>query len=206
MTTMKTSRTEFFESSELVASSWPGIRIRRHLLSVLAILLSFWLCLESQFPSARAQSSPTTVSQQQPHEEWKRYMAKDIPYEIAMRLMYRKEGTFGSHGIIFVYLESSLFTKDNVLSVFRHISSKIPLQTTLFVTLLTDRDLMIQRVTKYTGWTSSSDNGYTRLSANASACCLQNFKGAQFDRYPSKADFVICDNGQAQEIIAEIEK
>lgn len=173
---------------------------------VVASLLCFGVSAVCGVPTVH--SSPAISSLPRlPQQRWNRREVSGISYEIAMDMMHGREGVFGSHRVIYVYLEAGLFSKNNVLTVFKDISSKTPLPTTIYATLLTDRDSLEKRVKEYTGWETSNDNSYTRLTDNTdSACCPQDFTGAQFDRYISHARFVLCTSGQKDEIVAEIDK
>lgn len=148
--------------------------------------------------------SPRPTRQKAP-ADWLKSKVNGIPYEVALRLVHGQEGTRGSRGVIYIYVEPNLFTENNALAIVQDISRQIPLPTTLYITLLTERGLVVERVRKYTGWETSLDTSYTRLTGNTNSCCPPNFTGAQFDRYATRAVFVICTNGRSRQITAEVE-
>ena len=169
------------------------------------IILLLCLCASPALGGQTASQRPEKLGPRNKSEDWVRYEVNGIPYEVALEWVMGKENGWFSNRVLFVYLEPHLFTKDNVLAVAGNISSKIPLSTTLNITLLADKDLLKKRVNNYSGTITSHDTSYTRLTDESDTCCPQNFIGAQFDRGTTQARLVLCISGYSQEINAEIE-
>jgi hypothetical protein len=150
-----------------------------------------------------ASQAPQEVGPRNKSKPWIPHEINGVQYQVALEWVMGDETGANSKRVLFVYLKATYFTRDNLLLVFGNISSKIPQPTTLNVTLLTDRDLLEKRVRKYSGWMMSNETSYTRLTAESDTCCPEHFTGAQFDRYPDEAKFVICTDGKPSEINVE---
>lgn len=170
---------------------------------VLSLLLS---CASSVGALQSSSQVPGKIGPRHASEEWIKYEATGIPYEVALEWLMGKESGWGSKRVLFVYLDRRYFNQDNLMLVFGNISSKIPQPTFLNLTLLTDRDVLKKRTEGYAGWIMSNETPYTRLTAESDTCCPPNFTGAQFDRYSDEAKLLICNGGQAREINAKFER
>ncbi len=170
---------------------------------VLSLVLS---CTRSAGAVQSSSQVPGKIGPRHASEEWIKYEASGIPYEVALEWLMGKESGWGSKRVLFVYLDPRYFNQDNLMLVFGNISSKIAQPTFLNLTLLTDRDLLKKRTDGYAGWIMSNETPYTRLTAESDTCCPPNFTGAQFDRYTDEARFLICKGGQAREVNAEIKR
>lgn len=199
MEVRETTRINVLTCPQATANSKLGFRVKCLLSRAIAVLL---LCLGTPAVSR----SQEAAKSQEPPESWITYEVNSIRYEIALRRIRGKEGTLGSHGVIYIYLEATLFNEENALTVFRDVSRTISMQTSLYMTLLTNRDLIVRRVRDYRGVETSADNSDSRLTGNYQSCCPQGFSGAQFDRYLTKVLFVMCNDGQRKETVAEIDK
>ena len=169
------------------------------------ILVSLSLCHTQGFVPevAYSQNSNKTAPQkQQPPPEWSKSEVEGIPYKVALTSVNGELGKPGSRQVMFLFLEANLFSEDRVLRIFRHIHFQVPNPTTLYVTLLTDRALMVERLHNR-NWESSLDDNYSRLTDQPQHCCPHSFKGAQFERYVSKSLVLVCDEGKAKEIVLE---
>jgi hypothetical protein len=173
-------------------------RLRLVLQSV-CLLVTVGVCLSGEFsPRVRGlMSSREVAAQKEP--EWQEYAVEGISYRVARSSLRGKLGKPGSHQDVLVSLEPNVFTEDRALRVFRHISIQVPRQTTLFVTILTDRKLLNERVKNPRG-DSSLDDEYSRLTDQPQHCCPATFKGAQIERYSDRSYILVCDAGKAKEL------
>jgi hypothetical protein len=150
----------------------------------------------------RAEAANPTSSHElafQQQTEWPKHAVEGISYEVASTYVRGELGKPGSRQVMFLFLEPNEFTQDRALRVFRHISTQVPRQTTLFVTILTDRNSLSERL-QNRRWESSLDDEYSRLTDQPQHCCPAAFKGAQIERYTDRSYILVCDNGKAKEI------
>ena len=165
----------------------------------LCLLVIIVLCLSGEFPPKVRDSMSSRVAAAQQQPEWPQYAVEGISYQVARRSMRGELGKPGSRQIMFVFLEPNLFTEDRALRVFRHISTQVPRQTTLFVTILTDRKGLMDRL-QNPRWESMHDDEYNRLTDQPQHCCPATFKGAQIERYSDRSYILVCDAGRAKEL------
>jgi hypothetical protein len=177
-------------------------RLKLVLRSLCLLVVSLGVCLTGEFPPKvrSSTSSRESTSQQQP--EWPKYAFEGISYQVALSSVSGKLGKPGSRQTMFLFLEQNLFSEDRVLRIFRHIHFQVPQPTTLYVTILTDRASMRERLKK-DNWESSLDDNYSRLTQQPQHCCPPAFQGAQLERYVSRSMILVCDNGKAKEIVLE---
>ena len=149
-----------------------------------------------------AQTGAPESGGQRGSTEWQKREVEGIPYELALETRTGKPGEPGSRQVMFILLDEKRFSEDSVLRIFRHVHSQVPRPTTVFVTLLTDRGTMSERLRKR-NWESSLDDTYSRLTQQPQNCCPSVFKGAQLDRYVSKSIILMCNNGTAKEFVLE---
>jgi hypothetical protein len=168
----------------------------RMVLPSACLLVTVGVCLSGEFPPKVLgfMSLPEAASQQ---SEWPEYAVEGISYRVARSSLRGKLGKPGSHQDVLVFLEPNLFTEDHALRVFRHISIQIPRQTTLFVTILTDRNLLNERLQNPRG-ESMHDSEYSRLTDQPENCCPATFKGAQIERYSEWTNVLVCETGKAK--------
>jgi hypothetical protein len=98
---------------------------------------------------------------------------------------------------MFLFLEPDVFTEDRALRVFGHISTQVPPETILFVTILTDTKLLTDRL-QNPMWESMHDDEYIRLTGQPQHCCPAAFKGAQIERYSDRTLILVCDLGRTK--------
>ena len=169
----------------------------RSILPSLCVLVTVGVCLSGEFPKVRGLMSSREAAAQQ--SEWPEYVVEGISYRVARSSLRGKLGRPGSHQDMLVFLEPNLFTADRAVRVFRHISIQVPRQTTLFVTILTDRKLLNERL-QSPRWESMHDDEYSRLTDQPQRCCPDAFKGAQVERYSDWTNILVCDAGTAKEL------
>lgn len=173
-------------------------RLKLVLLS-LCLLVTVGLCLSGEFPPKVRGSMSSRVVAAQQQLEWREYAIEGFSYQVALSSLRGELGKPGSHQTMFLFLEQDVFTEDRAIRVFGHISTQVPRQTTLFVTILTDKKLLKDRL-QNPRWESMHDDGYSRLTDQPQQCCPAAFKGAQIDRYTDRTDILVCDLGQAKKL------
>jgi hypothetical protein len=163
------------------------------------LVFSFALCFSDEFP--HPVSSPTSLSESTSHQqrEWPEHEVEGISYQVALSSVRGGLGKPGSHQTMLIFLDQDVFNEDRVLKVFGHISKQVPPQTTLFVTILTDRKLLRDRL-QNPRWESMHDNEYSRLTDQPQNCCPAAFKGAQIERYSDMTLILVCDLGRTKKL------
>ena len=163
------------------------------------LVASLGLCISGEFPPQINSSTSSYESTSQQQSEWPEHEVEGISYQVALSSVRGGLGKPGSHQTMFLFLNKDVFTEDRALRVFGHISRQVPRETTLFVTILTDRKLLTERL-QNPRWESMHDDEYIRLTDQPQHCCPAAFKGAQIDRYSYRTLILVCDLGRAKEL------
>lgn len=161
--------------------------------------VSIGLCLGGDFPSLVSSSTRSYESTFQQQREWQEHAVEGISYQVASSSVRGDLGKPGSRQTVLLFMEQDVFTEERAVKVFGHVSATVPRQTTLFVTILTDRKLLTDRL-QNPRWESMHDDKYERLTDQPQKCCPANFKGAQIERYRDLTLILLCDLGRAKEL------
>ena len=178
--------------------SQAGLRLKLVFRST-CLVVSIGLCLSDEFPPQVSSSTSSYESTSQQQSEWPEHEVEGISYQVALSSVRGRLGKPGSHQTMFLFLEQAVFTEDRALRVFRQISTQVPRQTTLFVTILTDRKLLRDRI-QNPRWESMHDDEYSRLTDQPQNCCPAAFKGARIERYRDRTLILVCDLGRVKEL------
>ena len=161
--------------------------------------VSIGLCLGGEFPPEVSSSSSSCESTSQQQREWQEHSVEGILYQVASSSVTGGLGKPGSRQTMLLFMEQDVFTEERAVKVFGHISKTVPRQTTLFVTILTDRKVVTDRL-QNPRWESMHDDKYARLTDQPQNCCPATFKGAQIERYRDLTFILVCDLGRAKEL------
>lgn len=125
-----------------------------------------------------------------------------ITYCQVARIITGEVGKVGSHEDIVLFLDDQQFSEDSVLRIFQHVNFAEPDPTTLHVTLLTNRQVLLAR--RKNGVSHASvDTIFSRLTGQPNECCPPGFKGAQFDRHVSGSNILVCNDGKSKQFVLE---
>lgn len=161
--------------------------------------VSIGLCLMGGVPPEVSSWTSSRESSSQQQSEWPEFTVEGISYQVALSSVRGRLGKPGSRQTMVLFLEQDVFSEDRAITVFGHISTQVPRQTTLFVTILTDRKLLRDRL-RNPRWESAHDGQYSRLTDQPQNCCPAAFKGAQIERYSDRTLILVCDLGRAKEL------
>jgi hypothetical protein len=167
------------------------------------LFVSVKLCDAQWVPAIdRLSIANHTATQERAPAEWPTYQVEGTSYRVALSSDSGELGKPGSRRVMVLFLNESEFREDRVLRIFSSIDFRVPQPTTLYVTVLTDKGSVSERL-QQRNWESSLDDNYSRLTEQPQHCCPASFKGAQFERYASRSLILVCDNGKSKEIVLE---